>query len=58
MVEVITLQFPLRLADRSPQILGGGVRFADHLAAFTGRGFQSAGEAHRAKTRTPAANAG
>jgi hypothetical protein len=49
MVEVITWQFPLRLADRSPQILGGGVRLADHLAAFTGRGFQSAGEAHRGK---------
>jgi hypothetical protein len=49
MVEVITWQFPLRLGDRRPQILGGGVRFADHIAAFTGRGFQSAGEAHRGK---------
>src|SRR5215468_10895291 len=33
------LQLPLGLADRSPQILSGGVRFADHLAAFTGSCF-------------------
>jgi len=33
------LQLPLRLADSGAKILGGGVRFADHLAAFTGRCF-------------------
>jgi hypothetical protein len=40
------LEFPLRLANRSPQIFGSGVRFADHLAAFTGRCFQPVEFAH------------
>ena len=34
------LQLPLRLADRSPEILGGGVRFADYFTAFTDCFFQ------------------
>src|SRR5215467_10219017 len=40
------LQLPLCLAYRGTKILGGGVRFADHLAAFTGRRFQSVEFAH------------
>ena len=40
------LQLPLCFADGSTKVLGGGVRFADHLAAFTGRRFQAVEFAH------------
>src|SRR5690348_11511550 len=40
------LEFPFRLADRRPQVFGSGVRFADHLAAFTGGCFQPVEFAH------------
>src|SRR5215472_7068607 len=36
----------LCLADRGPQILGGSVGFADHLAALADRRFQPVGFAH------------
>ena len=40
------VQLPLRLTYRSPQVLGGGVGLADHLAAFAGRCLQPVGFAH------------